>query len=337
MSPTSRLCRVVLLAHEQMNVLDLTGPMQALHTANKLRPEQCGFRYELIVASELGGLVTTSAGLQVMTEPLSALKGVAIDTLMAPGGCRDDTYDVSVPVARWVAANAGRFRRLCSICTGAFLLAAAGQLDGRRAATHWQWAARLAKLYPALHVDAESIFVRDGNVWTSAGVTAGIDLTLALIEEDLGHSVVIDVARQLVVFIKRSGGQSQFSAPLAVQATGGEIFDDLHAWMTTHLNADLRVERLAERACMAPRTFARIYRERTGSTPAKAVESLRVAGARRVLEETGYPLKRVASLAGFGDEQAMRRAFGRHLGLAPDDYRRHFQFESSSRSDIGSA
>jgi transcriptional regulator GlxA family with amidase domain len=317
--------RVVLLAHEQMNVLDLTGPMQALHTANRLQSGECPVRYALVVASEHGGLIMTSAGLQVMTEPLASLEGVMIDTLMAPGGCRDDTYEVSPVVANWVSTHAERCRRVCSICTGAFLLAAAGQLDGRRAATHWQWAGRLASQYPALEVDAESIFVRDGRIWTSAGVTAGIDLTLALIEEDHGHRLAIEVARQLVVFIKRSGGQAQFSTPLAAQVSGGDVFDDLHAWMAAHLDADLRVEELAARACMAPRTFARAYRERTGRTPAKAVEWFRVEGARRALEETGDPLKRIAAHAGFNDEQALRRAFVRHLGVQPAEYRDHFQ------------
>lgn len=321
--PTPR--RVVLLAHEQMNVLDLTGPMQALHTANRLQPTNRPAHYELVVASEHGGLITTSAGLQVMTQPLASLEGVSVDTLMAPGGCRDDTYEVSPVVAAWVATHAERCRRVCSICTGAFLLAAAGQLDGRRAATHWQWAGRLASQYPALEVDAESIFVRDGRIWTSAGVTAGIDLTLALIEEDHGHRLAIEVARQLVVFIKRSGGQAQFSTPLAAQVSGGDVFDDLHAWMAANLDADLRVEELAARACMAPRTFARAYRERTGRTPAKAVEWFRVEGARRALEETGDPLKRVAARAGFTDEQALRRAFVRHLGIQPAEYRDHFR------------
>ncbi|QWT22038.1 AraC family transcriptional regulator [Bacillus sp. NP157] len=261
-------------------MLDLTGPMQALHTVNRLDVGQAP-RYQLVVASESGGLVTTSAGLQVMTEGLASLEGRDIDTLIAPGGCRDETYQVSDAVAAWVAANASRCRRVCSVCTGAFLLAAAGQLDGRRAATHWQWASRLASSYPALRVDADSIFVKDGNVWTSAGVTAGIDLTLALIEEDHGHRVAIDVARQLVVFLKRSGGQSQFSTPLAAQATGGDTFNDLHAWMAANLTEDLRVEQLAARAFMAPRTFARVYQKRMGRTPAKAVEGLRVDAARR--------------------------------------------------------
>jgi transcriptional regulator GlxA family with amidase domain len=319
------LRRVVLLAHEHMNVLDLTGPMQAFHTANRLQSGSRATPYVMVVASESGGLVTTSAGLQVMSEPLSSLDGVAIDTLVAPGGCRDDTYEVSPAVAEWVAARAVQCRRVCSICTGAFLLAAAGQLDGRRAATHWQWAKRLATGYPAVNVDAESIFVRDGQVWTSAGVTSGIDLTLALIEEDHGHRVAIEVARQLVVFVKRSGGQSQYSSPLAAQATGGDVFGDLHAWMAANLDADLRIEQLAERVCMAPRTFARVYRQRMGMTPAKAVEGMRLDGARRALEETGLPLKRVAVLSGFGDEQALRRAFMRTMHVLPDDYREHFR------------
>ncbi len=326
MSDPSATRHVVLLAHENMNVLDLTGPLQALHTANQCRPLAEGrLRYEITVASEHGGLVATSAGLQVMSKALASLEDVAIDTLMAPGGCRGDVYEASEALVTWVAARGQTVRRLCSICTGAFLLAAAGQLEGRRAATHWDWATRLSSLYPGVHVDADPIFVRDGNVWSSAGVTAGIDLTLALIEDDHGHRLAIDVARQLVVFVKRSGGQSQFSAPLSAQSSTGGDFAELHGWMAAHLHEDLRVEVLADWMNMSPRTFARVYRSRCGVTPAKAVEMLRLEAARRLLESGTLPIKRVAALTGLSDEQTLRRAFLRVLGVAPGDYRERFR------------
>lgn len=323
-SPPSR--HVVLLAHDGMNVLDLTGPVQALHTANQCRPLADGsVRYVITVASETGGLVTTSAGMQVMSVPLAALDKTAIDTLMASGGCRGETYAVSPAMVDWVAEQGTRVRRLCSICTGAFLLAAAGHLDGRSAATHWGWADRLSSLHPRVRVDADKIFVRDGHVWSSAGVTAGIDLTLALIEDDHGHRPAIDVAHQLVVFVKRSGGQSQFSAPLSAQTGAGSDFSELHGWTAANLRQDLRVEALADRMKMAPRTFARVYRSKCGVTPAKAVETLRLEAARRLLESGNAPLKRIAMLTGLSDEQTLRRTFVRVLGVAPADYRDRFR------------
>ncbi|MCS3810869.1 GlxA family transcriptional regulator [Xanthomonas sp. 4461] len=329
MSDSSPSRHVVLLAHDQMNVLDLTGPVQALHTANQCRPLADGrLRYTMTVASEHGGLVTTSAGLQIVSVALASLEDTPIDTLMAPGGCRGDVYQASAGLVAWVAARGPTVRRLCSICTGAFLLAAAGQLEGRRAATHWDWAARLSNLHPGVQVDADRIFVRDGNVWSSAGVTAGIDLTLALIEDDHGHRLAIDVARQLVVFVKRSGGQSQFSAPLSAQASSGGDFAELHGWMAAHLHEDLRVDVLAGRMNMSPRTFARVYRSKCGITPAKAVETLRLEAARRLLESGTLPIKRIAALTGLSDEQTLRRAFLRLLGVAPGDYRERFRSSS---------
>ena len=220
-------------------------------------------------------------------------------------------------------------RRVCSVCTGAFLLAAAGQLDGRHVATHWDWVARLGAQYPGIHIDADRIYIQDGPVWTSAGVSAGIDLTLALIEADFGHQVAIQTARQLVMFIKRSGGQSQFSVPLAAQLHDRGDFADLHAWMAAHLADDLSVERLAEHVGMSPRSFARSYVAKVGRTPAKTVEAMRLEAACRALEETDLPLKSIAAAAGHGDEQALRRAFQRQLGVSPTQYRDRFAARSS--------
>ncbi|RNF86224.1 GlxA family transcriptional regulator [Montanilutibacter psychrotolerans] len=316
--------RVVLLAYDEMNLLDLCGPLQALATAGRRAAGNGANAYETIVASVNGGLITTSAGLPVMTVALSALETVAIDTLIVPGGCKGDEFHAPPRLVAWIAQRAPTVRRLCSVCTGAFLLAAAGQLDGKRAATHWDWVGRLEARHPAIRVDADKIFVRDGSIWTSAGVSAGIDLTLALIEEDFGHQVAIDTARQLVMFIKRSGGQSQFSVPLAAQAHDDARFTDLHAWIAAHLTGDLCVERLAEIAGMSPRTFARVYAERMGRTPAKTVEAMRLEAACRALEETDLPLKAIAVATGHAEEQNLRRAFQRQLGITPTQYRERF-------------
>ncbi|WP_047236861.1 GlxA family transcriptional regulator [Chromobacterium subtsugae] len=319
--PTS--LRVVVLAHDDMNLLDLTGPVQTLFTASRRRGDGPPL-YEVITASEHGGLIATSSGLQVMTTALAALDDMPIDTLIAPGGCKGREYRASPGLVEWVRLRAGSARRLRSVCTGAFLLAEAGLLDGRRVATHWEWAGRLQERHPALRVDPDKIFIRDGSVWTSAGVTAGIDLTLALIEEDYGHQAAIETARQLVMFIKRSGGQSQFSAPFAAQAAACGRFAELHAWVAANLAADLRVERLAAAAGMSPRTFARVYAAQTGQTPAKMVEAIRLEAACRSLEETALPLKRVAALSGHVDEQNLRRVLLRRLGITPSQYRSRF-------------
>ncbi|MHA6204917.1 GlxA family transcriptional regulator [Dyella soli] len=321
--PTTPL-RIVLLAHENMNLLDLTGPVQTLFTANREGKGRPSARYDIVVASEHGGLITTSSGLQVMSVSLSSLDGIAIDTLVAPGGCKGEEYVVSPGLVAWVSQRAPHVRRLCSVCTGAFLLAATGQLDGRRVATHWEWAVRLMERYPKVIVDADKIFVRDESIWTSAGVTAGIDLTLALVEQDYGHQLAIDTARQLVMFMKRSGGQSQFSAPLAAQTSESDRFVELHAWVAANLDQDLRVERLAEQAGMSTRTFARTYAAKAGTTPAKMVETLRLEAVRRLLEETDLTLKRIAVMTGHGDEQNLRRVFSRRMGVNPVDYRDRF-------------
>lgn len=314
---------VGVLAYDQMNLLDLSGPLQALATASRYAEGKRKL-YDVTVVSVNGGLVATSAGLEVMTQPLSALDDVALDTVIAAGGCAGEEYYAPPELAQWIARRAPHVRRVCSVCTGAFLLAAAGQLNGRQAATHWAWADRLRRLHPEIEVDHDRIFVHDGPVWTSAGVSAGIDLTLALIEEDYGHRIAIETARQMVMFMKRSGGQSQFSTPLAAQSKTGGRFDELHAWIAANLHRNLTVERLAERAGMAPRTFARSYMAVMGMTPSKAVEAARFEAARHALEETDLPLKSIAARSGYVGEQNLRRVFQRQIGITPGEYRSRF-------------
>jgi len=326
--PPARPCRIVLLAYEDMNLLDLAGPLQAFASAARRHSAGGPPLYETVVASADGGMVCTSAGLAFATVSIASLGDAAIDTLLVPGGCAGDTYDAPPALVGWICQRAGHVRRLASVCTGAFMLAATGLLEGRRVATHWEWAERLRRQYPRVQVDADRIFVRDGHVWSSAGVSAGIDLALALIEEDYGHRVAIETARQMVVFMKRAGGQSQFSAPLTAQAREGGRFAELHAWMAANLHADLSVERLAEQANMGVRTFARTYVAQTGATPAAMVETMRLEAARRALEDTQQPIKTIASATGHGSEQNLRRVFLRRLGTSPGEYRKRFSAAS---------
>jgi transcriptional regulator GlxA family with amidase domain len=223
----------------------------------------------------------------------------------------------------WLRDRAGRVRRVRSVCTGAFLLAEAGVLDRRRAVTHWSVCADLARRFPAVRVETDPIFVRDGPVWTSAGVTAGIDLALALIQDDLGRSIALAVARYLVVFLKRPGGQAQFSAALSLQMAD-DRFGMLHDWIAEHLTEDLSLPALAQQAAMSERSFSRHYVEATGLTPARAIEHLRVEAARRMLSDSQLPIKRIAQRCGFGSEETMRRSFLRLLSVAPQDYRARF-------------
>lgn len=334
--PRTRRCppyRVVLVAYDGMNVLDLCGPLQALATATRHGGADAPHRYDTIVASAEGGLVMTSAGLAIDTVAVDSLAGCPIDTLIAPGGTNSEVYSAPQKLIDWVALRAPAVRRLCSVCTGAFLLAQAGQLEGKKVATHWEWVTRLRENHPGIDVDADRIFVRDGSLWTSAGVTAGIDMTLALIEDDFGHQAAIDTARRLVMFIKRSGGQSQFSAPLAAQLRDPGGFGDLHAWIATNLQMHLTVERLADQVHMSPRTFARTYTARMGVTPAKMVESIRLEAACRSLQDSEQPLKAIANHVGYGDEQAMRRAFERQFGIGPRLYRDRFSSHGHARAE----
>jgi transcriptional regulator GlxA family with amidase domain len=246
-----------------------------------------------------------------------------VDTLLIAGGPGVDKAASDAALVDWTRRRARRARRVASVCTGAFLLAATGLLDGRRAVTHWSFCAELARRYPLIKVEPDPIFVADGPVWTSAGVTAGIDLALALVEQDLGRDIAFAVARYLVVFLKRPGGQAQFSAALSLQA-GEDRFGALHDWVGTHLTADLSLQELAGHAGMSERSFSRHYLEATGRTPARAIEAIRVEAARRLLSESRLPVKRIAQRCGFGSEETMRRSFQRLLAVPPHDYRARF-------------
>ena len=321
-SPNDR--RVVeVLAYPSVKLLDVTGPIQVFASANAY-VAQAGqpMPYAIRVVAKTGERVEASGGVELAAHPLSPTEAI-IDTLMIAGGEGVAAAATDTGLINWVGERAKQARRTASVCTGAFLLAASGMLDGRRAVTHWAFCAELARRFPLVNVEPDPIFIQDGNVWTSAGVTAGIDLALALVEEDLGRAVALAVARYLVVFLKRPGGQAQFSEFLSLQAAE-DRFGALHDWISNHLAGDLSLPVLATQAGMSERSFSRHYAESTGLTPARAIEKLRVEGARHLLSETRLPVKRISQRCGFGSEETMRRSFLRVLDTTPQDYRARF-------------
>jgi transcriptional regulator GlxA family with amidase domain len=317
---------VVLAAYPGVSVLDLGGPLEAFRVASIFgQTRSRRVHYKCTVVSSYGGQVDTADGVPLVTQSIRSLDRAEIDTLIVPGAFVVEDVTRDAKLIKWIATRAPKCRRVCSVCVGSFMLAAAGILDGRRATTHWMHAPLLARKHPKVQVEPDAIFVRDGRVWSSAGVTTGIDLALALIEEDCGRGVAIDVARMLVVYLKRAGGQSQYSALLAGQAeSDADIFAGLDRWMAENLNADLTVEGLAEHVHMSPRNFARQYARKRGRTPAKAVDAIRLDAARRRLEETDDRIEVIAEACGYTGEEQMRAAFVRALQIPPRDYRKRF-------------
>jgi transcriptional regulator GlxA family with amidase domain len=326
--------RVVFVAYPRITALDLVGPHEVFTAAAEIARRTGGDSdaYSVSVAAATAGPVRTSRGPAIVADrALSAVRG-AIDTLVVVGG--EGAYDAAADrdLVEWVRRAAVRSRRVTSVCSGAFVLAAAGLLDGRRATTHWAACDRLASNYPLVAVEPDPIFVEDGNVWTSAGVTAGMDLALALVEADLGREIALLTARQLVLFVQRSGGQAQFSAQLGAQLAERDPLRELQLSIAEHPDGDYRVERLASRVAMSPRHFARVFRAEVGCPPAVYVESARVEVARRMLETTGLPVDAIARAAGFGTAETMRRAFARRVGASPTDYRDRFRPARPARS-----
>jgi len=334
MRPT--ICRrIVVTAYEGVALLDIAGPLEAFRAAAVFAdPIERRTSYECKIVSSRGGIVGTTVGVQLKTESMSSLAKKHIDTLIVPGALLVEDVVRDRALVRWVMKKAPTCRRVCSVCVGSFLLADAGVLDGRKATTHWMQARLLANRYPSVTVEPDAIFVHDGRVWTSAGLTCGIDLALALIEEDHGREAAIKVARMLVVYLKRAGGQSQYSALLAAQMhSRSDRFSELERWIAEHLADDLRVEALAELVHMSPRNFARVYTKTRGRTPAKTVEAIRIDTARGRLEQTTAQISSIAEECGFTDEQQMRAAFIRLLQISPRDYRKRF---TSSAPYLGS-
>ncbi|HUI16524.1 MAG TPA: GlxA family transcriptional regulator [Alphaproteobacteria bacterium] len=321
--------RVGFVIFPGFQLLDLTGPLAVFDAASRLggrEPSRGAFAYPSLVLAATAGAVKSSAGLEVTATGSYGGGAEELDTLVVVGGEGSRRAAEDAALIAWLRAMAPNVRRLGSICTGAFVLAAAGLLDGRRATTHWASCSALASRYPAIDVDADAIYVRDGKFFASAGVTAGMDLALALVEEDCGRALALAVARWLVMFVKRPGGQSQFSAQLAAQGAAAPAIVRLQEWALAHLADDLSVPALAARAAMSGRNFARVFLSETGATPGDFVENARLEAARRLLEESDHALERVAREAGFGNADRLRRAFLRRLGVTPLDYRRRFRF-----------
>jgi transcriptional regulator GlxA family with amidase domain len=317
---------VLAVLFDGVQSLDLTGPIEVFTGAGHATGKPYGIR----TATLDGAPVRTSSGLTLtpdttlagFAECLAAGQG-ARSTLLVPGG--EGTREADPRLVAWLRAYAPLAGRLVSVCTGAFLLAGAGLLDGRRAATHWNYSERLARTHPRIDVDEDSIYVRDGHISTSAGVTSGIDLALALVEEDHGREAALTVARHLVVFLRRPGNQAQFSAQLSAQTAVREPLRDVQQYISEHPDADLCVESLAARARLSPRHFARAFRAETGSTPGRYVERVRIEHARRLLEDSSDGVEGISRACGYGTPEAMRRAFVKTLGTAPAEYRRRFR------------
>jgi transcriptional regulator GlxA family with amidase domain len=327
----TKVRKIGILVFPDVEVIDLCGPLDAFVYADRYlrmtgREKEPG--YEVLVIAAARGLVKSKCGLQVMATHSCDEVTAGLDTLIVAGGegiegaCTDPT------TVKWLQRMAPRSRRVASVCTGAFLLATAGLLNYRRVTTHWMYCDALAAAFPSLRVDANRIFVRDGNVYTSGGITAGIDMVLSLIEEDVGRDIPRLVAGTMVVFLRRPGGQTQFSPFLQAEAKSRRDIRELQAWIVANPMEDFKVERLADRVAMSPRNFARLFQYETGMTPAKFAEHARTEAARCKLEQTALPVETIAEACGFGTANRMRRSFQRLLNVAPHDYRERFQSTS---------
>jgi len=306
--------RIAFVIYPDFQLLDATGPIAAFEIAGRYRPGT----YALEVVAPTAGPVTSTAGVALCA---GGLAEGPYDTIVVAGGEGSREHAALAPLHAWLRREAPRARRVTSVCTGVYVLAEAGLLDGRRVTTHWGSTDHFGRCYPKVQLEADRIFIRDGAIWTSAGITAGIDLSLAMVEEDVGVKVARRTAQQLVVHHRRPGGQSQFSALLETGGVNGR-FSDLLDWARERLGEPLGVERLADTAAMSPRHFARAFRTETGVTPAKAIERLRLEAARVRVESSGEPIDRVAEAVGFGDPERMRRAFLRAFGQPPQALRR---------------
>ncbi|MEM1387443.1 MAG: helix-turn-helix domain-containing protein [Pseudomonadota bacterium] len=312
---------IVVVLFPDVMMLDAIGPIQVFTNACRLGGEA----YEIVLVSKHGGALATDTGIELTTEPMDAWHGRQIHTLLVAGGygARRALQDKDfVESTCALAQSAGR---VAAVCTGSLILAEGGLLNHRRAVTHWYACDDMQKMYRSVEVQRDRIFVQDDHIWTSAGVTTGIDMALAMVAEDSGRKMAIRLARSMVVYMVRPGGQSQFSPALLRQV--GDVdgrFDALHARVMDNLDGDLSVDHLAEKVGMSARNFSRVYREATGSTPAKAIEQFRVAAARTLLEETSLPITVIARKTGFDDDERMRRAMKRAVGVSPNAYRERF-------------
>ncbi len=317
----ARAPRIIAIpVFQQLQSLDAVGPAQVFGSANQQLEREA---YHVRFIASAPGIITTSAGFALNADSLKSVSPASVDTLICPGGedapIREALRDAKLMA--WIRATAIAARRACSVCSGAFLLASTGLLEGRRAATHWASTAELQRLYPGISVDPEAIFVTDGKFWTSAGVTTGMDMALALVEADHGRDVAMAIARRLVVYMRRPGHQTQFSTALHMQDAQSDRLASLAAWIEEHLTSTLDVEALAARAAMSPRSLHRHMKEELGVSPAKFVESIRLDAVRRWLEDRNMDITTAASRAGFSGADHLIRAFSRRFGVTPAAYR----------------
>jgi transcriptional regulator GlxA family with amidase domain len=329
-SPPETTRRVAMVGFDGLQILDVTGPLEVFSLASRLLLEQGRARipaYEVLLAARRAGPVASSSGLRLVADCSWDRLG-PVDTLLVSGGAGVDRALHDGELLQWLRREAPEARRYGAVCTGALLLARAGLLDGRRVTTHWAFLQALAEMAPAARVQPDAIFLHDGRLWTSAGVTAGMDMALAMVEEDWGRSLALEVAQQLVMYLKRPGRHPQFSATLAAQSavTQGR-FRDLTDWIFEHLEEDLSVTALAQHMDMSPRHFSRSFSEEAGVTPAKFVERARFEAARRMLVEGDLALEVVAARCGFGSVETLRRVFHRRTGMAAAAYRLRLQRE----------
>lgn len=319
--------QITMLAFPDGQMLDVVGPLEVFSRAARwLRDEgYCpDLAYEVEIVAATAGPVRMSSGLEVMAaRPFSRIRET--DTLLVSGGIGYLSVCEDREILAWLRRLRTKAGRIASICNGALILGHAGLLNGLEVTTHWEWCDELARICPDVTVDPDALFVRQGNLYTSAGVTAGMDLALALVEEDWGRKTALAVAQELVMFIKRPGGQSQFSSFIEAQASSSDRFRDLQLWILSHLDEELPVQDLAARVAMSPRNFARAFRKETGETPAKYIRRVRIEAARRELEEGGRSIEQVAALCGFGTSETMRRSFLGQLKVSPNDYRARFR------------
>lgn len=313
--------RVLIVIFDGVQSLDVTGPLEVFAGANLTQAEDRHPRYRIRIGSVEGLPVRSSSGLRMLPDVGLADAGGA-DLIIVPGGAGTKAGDPRL--VAWLREHGPRAKRLMSVCTGAFLLAEAGLLDGRRATTHWDHCGSLARRFPQVAVDPDPIFVRDGHVATSAGVTSGIDLALSLVEDDLGRDVALAIARHLVMFLRRPGGQRQFSVQLAAQVAARDPLREVQRFAAEYPAADLSVPALAKRANLSPRQFSRAFAAEVGTPPGRYVDQVRLEAARRLLEEGSSGVEEIARACGYGTPEAMRRAFVRELGVGPADYRERF-------------
>jgi len=318
--------RIGIFVFDGMMALDAVGPADVFGLANILCRQEdstAALPYDVCLVGSRKGAIKTGTGFRITADLSLQDANSAIDTLVIPGAheLRDADAVLAIPdVIAWLRRSARQSRRVASICTGAVILAKLGLLSGRRATTHWAFCQHLRANFPAVHVEPDSIWIKDGKIYTSAGITAGMDLALALVEEDLGRRFALELARLLVMFLKRPGGQSQFSSELISQLASPDRLEDLVEWIREHLDRPLAIEDLAQRSKMSARNFQRVFTRQCGMPPAKFIERLRVERARLIIEDTGLSMAEIARKSGFDSEQRMRRAFKRVLGINPGDH-----------------